>query len=100
MLYSGVGKGIGFIEQRLWAGIKIRQVWVGPDYRWPSSHWTLGSASPKHWGSYLTFVRLYSFISFILSFPIGLLPPCGLSFFSSVLFTALSLALETLSSTG
>lgn len=35
ILYSRVGKGIGFIGQSLWAGIKIEQVWVGPNYSWP-----------------------------------------------------------------
>lgn len=32
--YTRIGEGIGFIEQRLWVGIKIEQIWVGPDYRW------------------------------------------------------------------
>lgn len=35
VMYTGVGKGIGFAEQKLWAGIKIEQIWVGPNYRWP-----------------------------------------------------------------
>lgn len=31
-LYSKIGKGIDLTEQRLWIGIKIEQVWVGPAY--------------------------------------------------------------------
>lgn len=81
ILYSKIGKGIDFTEQGLWAVIKTEQVWVGPAFRYhnPTGHWCV--ATPKHQGSYLTFVMLYSFISFILCFPIRIPGLCGLNSF-------------------
>lgn len=66
-------------------------------YHNPTGHWCI--AAPKHQGSYLTFVILYSFISFIFCFPMRLPALCELNSFGLFFFTAISPALETLSST-